>query len=196
MWATRTPFPTPSPTLMLVTGPHLDEPALTAAVRRTMPDASVTFRSAVLAGLARAPLPHMAGEFFAEGVALAAVLAAVILLLGLAAGARARDRALARLRVLGLGRGQGRLLLATEPLPQVLAAMAGGLACAWLLGPLIGPALNLSVFTGSAAGVAVRPGFAALAWPAAVLLGLAVAVLAVQAGLAARRSPAAELRIE
>jgi putative ABC transport system permease protein len=194
MWATRNRISTPSPTLMLVTGANLDHRALTAAVSRTVPGALVSFRSAELAGLARAPLPHMAAEFFAEGVALAAGLAAVILLLGLAAGARARDHALARLRILGLGRGQGRLLLATEALPPVLAAMAGGLACAWLLGPLVGPALNLSVFTGSAAGVAVRPGFAALAWPAAVLLGLAVAVLAVQAGLAARRSPAAELR--
>ena len=176
---------------MLVTGANLDDQALAAAVGRAVPGASVTFRSAVLAALARAPLPHMATVFFAEGVVLSAALAGVILLLGLATGARARDRALARLRVLGLGRGQGRLLLATEALPPVLAAMAGGLACAWLLGPLIGPALNLSVFTGSAAGVAVRPGFAALAWPAAVLLGLAAAALAVQAGLAARRSPAA-----
>jgi len=195
MWAVRNRISTPPPTRMLVTGTHLDEHALSAAVRRTEPGASVTFRSAVLAALAGAPLQHAAGVFFAEGAALAAGLAGAILLLGLAMDARARDHALVRLRVLGLGRGQGRLLLAAQTLPQVIAAVVGGLVCAWLLGPLLGPDLNLSVFTGSTASVPVRAEYPALVLPAAVLLVLAVAALAVQAGLTARRGAAGVLRV-
>jgi putative ABC transport system permease protein len=195
MWATRNEISTPPPTRMLVTGTQLDEHALSAAVARTAPDASVAFRSAALAALTKAPLQHAAGEFFTEGAALAAALAAAILLLGLAMDARARDHALVRLTVLGLGRGQGRLLLAAQTLPQVLAAVAGGLACAWLLGPLLGPDLNLSVFTGSPASVPVRPEYPALALPAAVLLALAGAALVVQAGLTARRGAATVLRV-
>jgi putative ABC transport system permease protein len=190
LWAVqRTPFPQP-PTLMLVTGQSLDEAALTAAVRRTTPGASVSYRSAVLAGLSGAPLQHAAAEFFAEGVAVAAVLAAVTLLLGLGMGARARDRALARLRVLGLGRGQSRVMLAAQLLPQVIGAVAGGLGCAVLLAPLIGPDLDLSVFTGSSVSVPVRPDYLSLALPSAGLLVLALAALAIQAALTSRASAA------
>jgi putative ABC transport system permease protein len=195
MWAARNKISTPPPTRLLVTGTHLDEQALGAAVRRSEPGASVTFRSTVVAALTRAPLQHAAGVFFTEGAVLAAGLAGAILLLGLALDARARDHALVRLRVLGLGRGQGRLLLAAQTLPQVIAAVFGGLACAWLLGPLLGPDLDLSVFTGSTASVPVRPEYPALVLPAAVLLVLAAAALALQAGLTARRGAARVLRV-
>lgn len=186
LWAVqRTPFP-PAPTIMLLTGPHLDTHALTAAVSRALPGAQLTFRSVVLAGLAGAPLQHTAGTLFGEGVGLAAGLAAVTLLLGLAMGARTRAYALARLRVLGFGRQQSRLLLAAQTLPQVVAAVLAGLACAWLLGPLIGPDLDLSVFTGSPASVPVGPDYLSLGLPAALLLILAAATLTVQASRAAR----------
>jgi putative ABC transport system permease protein len=194
LWAEqRTPFP-PPPTLMLVTGHDLDQAALSAAVRRTTPGASVSYRSAVLASLAGAPLQHAAGEFFAQGVAVAAMLAAVTLLLGLGMGARTRDRALARLRVLGLGRGQRRVMLAAQLLPQVIGAVAGGLGCAVLLAPLVGPDLDLSVFTGSPASVPVRPDYLSLVLPAAGLLALALATLVIQAALPGR--PSAALRTE
>ena len=190
LWAVqRTPFP-PPPTLMLVTGPQIDQAALSAAVRRTTPGASVSYRSAVLAGLSGAPLQHAAGEFFAEGVAVAAALAVVTLLLGLGMGARARNHALARLRVLGLARGQSRVMLAAQLLPQVIGAVAGGLLCAVLLAPLIGPDLDLSVFTGSSVSVPVRPDYLSLALPAAGLLVLALAALGIQAAADGRTSAA------
>jgi putative ABC transport system permease protein len=148
----------------------------------------------VLASLAGAPLQHAAGEFFAQGVAVAAMLAAVTLLLGLGMGARTRDRALARLRVLGLGRGQRRVMLAAQLLPQVIGAVAGGLGCAVLLAPLVGPDLDLSVFTGSPASVPVRPDYLSLVLPAAGLLALALATLVIQAALPGR--PSAALRTE
>jgi len=167
-------------------------------VNRTAAGAQLTFRSTALAGLANAPLQHTAGTLFIEGVGLAAGLAAVILLLGLAMGAQARGYALARLRVLGFGRRASRLLLAAQTLPQVVAAVLAGLACAWVLGPLIGPELDLSVFTGSAAGVPVTPDYLALGLPAAALLVLAAAALVIQASRASRPGPrtATALRVE
>jgi putative ABC transport system permease protein len=186
LWAEQhTPFP-PAPTLMLITGPHLDGRALAAAVNRAVPGAQPTLRSTALAGLTNAPLQHTANLLFLEGVGLAAGLAAVILLLGLAMGAQGRRYALARLRVLGFGRRQSRLLLAAQTLPQVVAAVLAGLACAWLLGPLIGPELDLSVFTGSAASVPVSVDYLALGLPAALLLVLAATALVIQASRASR----------
>jgi putative ABC transport system permease protein len=92
--------------------------------------------------------------------------------------------------VLGLGRGQSRVMLAAQLLPQVIGAVAGGLGCAVLLAPLIGPDLDLSVFTGSSVSVPVRPDYLSLALPAAGLLVLALAALAIQAALTSRASAA------
>ena len=55
---------------------------------------------------------------------------------------------LARLATMGLRRWQAQLLQATETLPPVVAAAIGGVACAWLLAPLVGPSLNLAAFAG------------------------------------------------
>ena len=198
LWAEQaTPFP-PAPTLMLLTGAGLDSHALATVVNRTVAGAQLTLRSTALAGLTNAPLQHTADTLFLEGVGLAAGLAVVILLLGLAMGARARGYALARLRVLGFGRRQSRLLLAAQTLPQVVAAVLAGLACAWLLGPLIGPELDLSVFTGSGVGVRVSADYLALGLPAALLLVLAAATLVIQASRASRPGPrtATALRTE
>ena len=77
-------------------------------------------------------------------------------MLSLVLAARSRALTLARLSTMGLGTGQGRLLVIAEALPPVLAAAVAGAACALALVPLLGPVLDLSVFTGSAAAVPVR----------------------------------------
>ena len=64
---------------------------------------------------------------------------------------------LARLATMGLRRWQAQLLLAAETLPQVVAAAVGGVACAWLLAPLVGPSLNLAAFTGTGSAIVVAP---------------------------------------
>jgi putative ABC transport system permease protein len=193
-WATSRLAAQAPPTEVLITGPRLDDRALAATVARVIPQATVTFRSRVLAGLTGAPLPHGAYVAFAEGGAVAGGFSVLVLLLALVLAARSRALTLARLSTMGLGTGQGRLLVIAEALPPVLAAAAAGIACALALVPLLGPVLDLSVFTGSAAAVPVRADLAALAIPAAGLIVLGVATLSVQAYLASRRGASA-LRI-
>ena len=182
----------PAPGILLAVGPQLDGRRLTAAARRAVPGAAVTLRSAVLASLSGAPLPHSAYLAVAAATATAAVLSVVIVLLMLALGSRDRDVTVARLRVLGLGPGQARWLVALEVLPQILAATAGGTACAWILAQLAGPALNLLVFTGSSAAV-VRAQPGPLAAAAAGLIFLAVVTMAAEAVTISRRRAARAL---
>jgi putative ABC transport system permease protein len=97
---------------------------------------------------------------------------------------------------MGLGPGQARGLAVAEALPQVLAAVAGGIAVAWALAPLLGPSINLSAFTGSTASVPIRPELPLLAAAAAGLVIVALASLTAETliarpGRAATRPPRA-----
>jgi putative ABC transport system permease protein len=166
----------PPANLIVATGDGLDEKKLTAAVNRLAPSATISFRSDALAALTSAPLQHGTYVMFVAGIAAAGIFGAAVLLLSLAIGARSRSLILALLSTVGLGRGQARLLVAAEAVPPILASMVGGAACAWALAPLTGPALDLSVFTGSAQPVTLHADLVALAVPAtgAILLGLLV----------------------
>ena len=183
------------PTAVLITGAQLNDKALAATTARVIPEATITLRSRVLAGLTGAALPHGAYVAFAEGGAVAGGFCVLVLLLSLVLAARSRALTLARLSTMGLGGGQGRLLVIAEALPPVLAAAAAGVACALALVPLLGPVLDLSVFTGSGAAVPVRADLIALAIPAAGLIVLGVATLSAQAFAASRRGAASALRI-
>jgi len=173
----------------------VDGRALLATVRPALPGAIVTLRSQVLAGLTGAPLPHGAHSAFAEGAVVAAGFSLLILLITLLLSARSREFTLARLRVMGLGQGQARRLAAVETLPQVLAAVVGGVLSAWLLARLVGPAIDLSAFTSSGAGAAIRVEPLALAIAAGALFGLALLALASQVVIADRRGRARALRV-
>jgi len=178
----------PLPTLMLVVGPHLDGSRLEALVHRDLPGAMVTLRATELASLTTAPLPNSAYVAIAAGSVAAAGLALLILLIALMLSAYPRELTLARLRVMGLAAGQARWLVVAEVLPQVVVAAVGGVVCAVVLAPLVGPSIDLSSFTGTGAGVPIRPEPAPLA---AVLLGLvvlALLTLAVESLIARRRS--------
>jgi putative ABC transport system permease protein len=118
----------------------------------------------------------------------------VALLLSLVLGASGREQTLTRLATMGLSSGQARLAAIGENLPALLAAIAAGAVCAAALAPLVGPVLDLSVFTGSPAGVPVRADFAALAMPAAGLAVLALAALTAEFAAARRRGLAKALR--
>jgi len=167
----------PLPSLMLAVGPHLDERQLRALVHRALPDATVTFRSTALASLTAAPLPRSAYLAIAAGSGAASILSILVVLMTAMLGARSRELTLSRLRVMGLGPGQARGLAVAEALPQVLAAVAGGIAVAWALAPLLGPSINLSAFTGSTASVPIRPELPLLAAAAAGLVIVALASL-------------------
>ena len=185
----------PAPSVMLVVGPHLDDRLLAATVRRALPGASVTYRQSALAALTGAPLPTAAREAIVEGAAAAAGFSALILLISLLMSAPSRDMTLARLATMGLARGQARWLVGMETLPQVVAAIAGGVATALALGPLIAPSISLSAFTGSDNGVAFRTEPVPLAACAAGLILVAAAALAAQFLIARRRGVARSLRV-
>ena len=182
------------PTTMLVVGPHLQGNRLDAVAGRLLPGATVTLRSAALAALAGAELPHGAYVSFAQGAAAAAGFSLLILLISLLLSARPREITLARVATMGLSGSQARWLVVIEALPQVLAATVGGIACAWVLAPLVGPSVDLSVFTGSAAAVAIRPEPAALAGTAGGLVVLALVTLVAQTAIASHRGTARWLR--
>jgi putative ABC transport system permease protein len=185
----------PPANLLLMTGTGISQSALAAVVNKDVPAAVITFRTAVLGGLVDSPLQAAADEVMRLSLAVAAGFGLVILLLGLALGAADRDLTLARLAVMGLEQKRLTLLVIGEALPAVLAAVAAGTACALALPVLTSPALDLSVFTGSAAPVPIAPDLVALAVPAAGLAVLAAVAVATETRLLRRRGLASLLRI-
>ncbi|HZR53465.1 MAG TPA: FtsX-like permease family protein [Streptosporangiaceae bacterium] len=177
----------------LLTGTGIDRAQLDAAVSKLLPGSSIAYRSDVLASLRSAPLQHGAELLIVLTIVAAAGFGLLNLILGLALGAADRDLTSARLAVMGYEQA-GRLAV-TETLPAVLAATAGGLACALVLPPLVSNALDLSVFTNSSTVIPMRPGLITVGLPAAAMLLLAVIALALQTWLARRRGATGLLRI-
>jgi putative ABC transport system permease protein len=183
------------PNVLLVAGPGLDAARLSADVSRALPGASVTLRAAALAALTTSPVPQAAQTALTLGMATAAGFGALVLLLSLLLTAWTRDMTLARLATMGLRRWQAQLLQATETLPPVVAAAIGGVACAWLLVPLVGSSLNLAAFAGTGSAAAVTVAVVPLVGSAAGLVLAALLVLAVQAVITYHRGSARALRI-
>jgi putative ABC transport system permease protein len=192
LWAAAGNLP---PTMLLVFGPHIDQGTLSAVVARTAPGASVTFRSQVLAGLTSAPLPRATYLAYALGSAAAALLSVLVVLISLLLGARTRELVDARLATMGLSAWQARRVGIVEAVPLIVAAAIGGVIAAIVLVPLISPVLDLSVFTGTAGSVQIRPDIPSLAIGAAGLLVLALGTLAGQAAAAHRRGIGRLIRI-
>jgi putative ABC transport system permease protein len=189
------PGTNPDGNLMLVAGPRLDAARLSAVVRSWQPDASVTFRAAALAALATAPVLQAAQSALTQGLVTSAGFGVLILLMSLLLTAQTRELTLASLATMGLRRGQAQLLLAAETLPPVVAAAIGGVACAWLLAPLVGPSLNLAAYSGTGSAIVVTPAAFPLAASAVGLVLAALLVLAVQAVITYHRGSARALRI-
>jgi len=185
----------PGPDLELVAGPGLDAARLSAVVRRALPGASVTLRATALAALTGAPVLRAAQTALTQGLATAAGFGVLVLLLSLLLSARTREMTLARMATMGLRRWQAQLLLAAETLPPVVAAAIGGVACAWLLAPLIGPSLNLAAYSGTGSAIVVSPAVVPLVASAAGLVLAALLVLAAQAVITYYRGSARALRI-
>jgi hypothetical protein len=179
----------PLPTVLLVAASDLSQAALAAAVAQQAPGGTVVFRSRLLAGLQGEPLQHGAYLALAIGGAAAGCCGLLVLLLSLLLSASARQLAFARMSTMGLSVGQARVAAMVELLPQLLAALAGGLACAGALVPLTAPALSLGIFTGSASRVPVRIEPSWLVVAGLGLLVLEVGVLAGQSVLADRGAP-------
>jgi len=180
---------------LLLAGPGLDGHALLRTVSGwRVPGAAATLRSAELTALEGAPLQRGAYAELADGGYAAAAGCLLVLLLTLMLSARSRQLTLARAATMGMSPAQARWLALVEALPQLLSVLIGGLVCALVLVPLVGPALELSVFTGSTAAVPVRVEPAWLTATAIGLLVLAIATLTGQTMLASRGT-ARSLRI-
>ena len=188
------PLGVPAVNRILVTGSGISTAAMSAVILRQLPGASTAFRSAALATLAGSPLQHGADLILPLTIATAAGFGLFILMLGMAFGASDRALTLARLTIMGHERATGLVLL--EALPAVVVAVAAGAACALALPPLVGSALDLSVFTGPGVPVMVRPDWISLGLPAVAALLLAAAALATEARRLSRRGVAQMLRAE
>jgi putative ABC transport system permease protein len=185
----------PPPTVIAIAGPRLDAPALIGVVHRAMPGAQITLRSRLLAAISGAPLPHGGYVTLAQGAAAAGAFSLLILLLMLVLSARSRETTLARLITMGLGRDQSRRITAVEGVPVILAAAVGGTACALILVPLVGPAVDLAAFTGVPVSVQLRADPVALAIAAGGLLLLMALTLSIQGALARRLGAGPTLRV-
>jgi putative ABC transport system permease protein len=110
-------------------------------------------------------------------------------------GARSREQALARLATMGLSRRQANRLVLLENLPALAAALVGGVVCTVAIGALIGPGIDLGVFTGTAQAVPLRVDPRTLTL-AGVAIALTTAVtLAGHTAAAHRRGVTAALRL-
>jgi putative ABC transport system permease protein len=184
----------PTPNLALITGSNIDRAKLAGLVARTLPPATLSFRSDVLKGLGSAPLQHAAALLMTLTAVIGAGLALLNLVFGLTLGARDRELTLARLNVMGYERDT--LLVLLMALPAVLAAFAAAALCAVALPALISPALDLSVFTGPGAAVSYRPDLTALGVPCAVILLLIGAALVAETSRSRRHGVTGLLRAQ
>jgi len=180
------------PNVMLLNGPGIDTARLTALVNKMVPLAATTTRSELLGSLTGAPAQRGAFLLFALALAVAAVLGLAVMLLQLALGAADREATLARLATMGLDDGQRARLVLLEVLPAVVAAAVAAIASALVLPRIVAPAINLSVFTGSSAGVPLVPDVASVALPIAGLIVVAAVTLTIE--IRVRRGIVATLR--
>jgi putative ABC transport system permease protein len=180
------------PNVMLLNGPGIDTARLTALVNKMVPSAATTVRSELLGTLTGAPVQRGAFLLFALALAVAAGLGLAVMLLQLALGAADREATLARLATMGLGEGQRARMVLLEELPAIIAAAVAAVASALVLPRIVAPAINLSVFTGSSAGVPLVPDMASIALPIAGLVVVTAVTLTIE--IRARRGVVATLR--
>jgi hypothetical protein len=96
---------------------------------------------------------------------------------------------------MGLSQRQARWMVAVEMLPQILAAVIGGVASAWALAVLVSPAINLAAFTGTGAGVPILVEPVPLVAAAGGLVALALIALVAQVVIADKRGATRALRV-
>jgi putative ABC transport system permease protein len=184
------------PSSLLVTGDHIDGPALRKAAGSKV---SVRLRATERARYVDSPLQTGAARVYSAAVVIGAGYAALTLLLALARAAPERTALLARLRTMGLTRRQARRLLVLEALPQAALAAAGGALTGWAAIRLLSPGLDLTGLALATAGdggpvAQLRADALSLLLPALCVVLLATAVAAGQAWWTGRRGFVRELR--
>ncbi|MGW3142906.1 FtsX-like permease family protein, partial [Streptomyces sp. NPDC001139] len=184
------------PNALLLTGAHLDGPALRRAAGDT---ASVRLRATERARYVDSPLQSGAEDVYTASVAAGAGYAVLALLLSLLRASPERAALLARLRTMGLTRGQGRRLLVLESLPQAALAAAGGALTGWATIRLLSPAVDLTTIALAAhdtptAPAALRTDPTSLLLPALAVVAVTVGAAGLQAWWTGRRGSVSELR--
>jgi putative ABC transport system permease protein len=179
---------------LLLTGANINSARLATVMNTQVYAGVATIRSDILEGLTGAPLQHGAFVLFELSIAVAAAFGLAVMLLELALGAAERDMTLARLATMGLGERQRARVVALEVLPALLGAAVAAVACALALPWVAQPAIDLSVFTGSVARVALTPDVPSFALPLGGLAVVALPALYAQIRTGRRRSVAAMLR--
>ena len=180
------------PNFMLLDGPRIDLARLTRLVDQTVPGATTIARSELLAQLTGAAVQRSAFPLFPLALAVAAGLGLAVMLLQLALAAADREATLARLATMGFGGRRRARLVMLELLPAIVAAAVAAIASALVLPRIVAPAINLSVFTGSSAGVPLVPDVPSIALPIAGLMVVAAVTLTIE--IRARRSVVSTLR--
>ena len=175
------------PNTVLLAGPGINVPDLRRVAGRVLPGSQVASRAQVVAAAAGAPLIRGSDLVLDESAAAAAGCALAAVLLGLLLAGRDRTRMAAWLTAMGMTARQGRRLAVLDALPLLLVAIVGAELAGALLGPLIGPGLDLSAFTGSSAPVLLQPDLVALIAPAAGAVIVVAVVAAAQDALTRRR---------
>jgi putative ABC transport system permease protein len=179
-----------APNTMLLVGAHIDIRSLGALVAHALPGGQIVSRAAVLQAAAGSPAVHGSDLALEEAAGAAAACAVAAVLLGAALSGRDRTRLGVWLTTMGMTARQARRLALLDALPLLLVAILGGELAELALGPLVGPGLDLSAFTGSSAPVSLRPDLAALIAPAAGALILITAAAAAQNVLIRSRADA------
>jgi len=194
-WAlNRYDIAAPGPSVLMLDG-DIDATTLTATLRRVAPGASLTQRATALSALTHAPFQADTFDTLDLSMLAAALLAVVALLAGLIMGARSREQALARLATMGLSRRQANRLVLLENLPALAAAVIGGVVCTVAIGALIGPGIDLGVFTGTARTVPLRVDPWTLTLAGVAIALTAALTLAGHTAAAHRRGVTAALRL-
>jgi putative ABC transport system permease protein len=182
------------PNVLLLNG-GINAATLTATLHRVAPGSRLTQRAAELSALTQAPFQAATFDTVDLAMLAAAALAVVALLAGLTMGARSREQALARLATMGLSRRQANRLVLLENLPALAAALIGGVACTVAIGALIGPGIDLGVFTGTEQAIPLRIDPWTLTLAGAAIALTAAVTLAGHTVAADRRGVTAALRL-
>jgi putative ABC transport system permease protein len=186
---------TAAPPSVLMLDGDVSAATLTATLHQVASGAIVTRRATQLAVLTHTPFQADTFNTLNLSMLAAAVLAVVALLSGLTMGARSREQALARLATMGLSRRQANRLVLLENLPALAAALLGGVVCTVAIGALIGPGIDLGVFTGTAQAVPLRVDLRTLTLAGAAIALTAAVTLAGHTVAAHRRGVTAALRL-
>jgi putative ABC transport system permease protein len=187
-WASSRFIDNTTPNTMLLAGAHIDLGALRAVVAHKLPGGQVTSRTAALQAAADLPTVHASDLALEEAAGAAAACAVAAVLLGVLLSGKDRTRLGVWLTAMGMTARQARRLALLDVLPLLVVAILGGELASLALGPLIGPGLDLSAFTGSSAAVPLRPDLVALVAPAAGALILIMLTAAAQNALIRRRT--------